>query len=497
MKRFQIFSATLLLLVLVLSLPACQKFLQKDPQGALTTDQFPVSASDAQLATNATYESLREWFYHSGGYPILDIMSDDARKGSNPTDQASTVGPYDYFKISPTQDGLDRWWDALYVGVKRANLVIEKVPGIAMDAALQNRYVAEARFLRGLLYFDLVRAWGPVPLVTVTDPPLAMSRSDTAAVYQLIVSDLMFASENLPLKSGYASADIGRATKGAADALLARVYLFRHNFPQAEFYALQVINSGQYSLEPVFINANGTNGNNGVESVFEVGSLSVENTQAGGDQYGNTQGVRGTPNKGWGFNRPSMSLRRSFEPGDPRYQGTIINLGDVIDGITIQGDGGTPDFTLGPNGDTIEIEGYNRKVWVAGSSTPPNWGHHRRIIRYADVLLMAAEALNEDGKSSDALTYLNMVRARARQGNNSILPDITTTDQVALRDIIFNERRHELAMEGWRFWDLVRTGRAAATLDSLGFVAGKNEILPIPQSEIDLSQGSITQNPGY
>ncbi len=498
MKKYPYLHILIFFLAIIAVLPSCKKFLESNPQGYLTTDQYPKTASDALQATNATYESLREWFYHTGGYPILDIMSDDARKGSNPNDQGTTVGPYDNFQISSTQDGLDRYWNALYVGVKRANLVVEALPDISMDAALQTRYIAEARFIRGLIYFDLVRAWGPVPIITVTNPGLDVTRSaDTSSVYKQIISDLRFASDNLPLRSGYLAADQGRATKGAADALLARVFLFLKNFQNAEFYAMQVINSNEYGLEPVYTDANGINGNNGVESVFEIGSLSVEDTQAGGDQYGNTQGVRGTPNKGWGFNRPSMSLRKSFEPGDPRYQGTIINLGEVIDGITIQGDGATPDFTLGPTGDTIEIECYNRKVWVPGSSTPPNWGHHRRIIRYSDVLLMAAEALNEDGKSSEALIYLNMVRARARQGNNSILPDVTTTDQNSLRDIIFNERRHELAMEGWRFWDLVRTGRAAAVLDSLGFVAGKNEILPIPQSEIDLTQGRITQNPGY
>ena len=485
-------------LVLFMVTPGCKKFLQKDPQGILTTDQFPTSASDALLATNAVYESLRGWYYHSGGYPILDIMSDDARKGSNPGDQASTVGPYDYFGITPTQDGLDRWWNALYVGVRRANVVIEKVPLITMDATLQSRYIAEAKFLRALFYFDFVRAWGGVPLVTTTNPPLGLVRASKDEVYTLIINDLQSAIDILPLKSDYASADVGRATKEAAQALLAKVYLFRNDFVNAETYLMNVINLNKYNLEPVYTDANGINGNNGVESVFEIGAIQVENEDAGGDQYGNTQGVRGTPNKGWGFNRPSIDLRNSFEAGDPRYKGTVIDLGDTIDGITILGDvAGTPDITKDSLGNIIEIECYNRKVWVPGGTTTSNWGLHRRLIRYADVLLMAAEALNENGKPTQALTYLNMVRARARQGNPGILPDIATTDQSQLRDLIFNERRHELGLEGLRFWDLVRTGRAPAKLGPLGFVTGKNEILPIPQSEIDLSQGALTQNPNY
>ena len=132
-----------------------------------------------------------------------------------------------------------------------------------------------------------------------------------------------------------------------------------------------------------------------------------------------------------------------------------------------------------------------------GTNTISEWSYNRRLIRYAEVLLIAAEASNEDGKPAQALQYLNQVRARAREGNNSILPDVTTTDQNQLRAAILHERRVELALEGDRFWDLVRTGNAPAVLGPLGFQSGKNELLPIPQIEIDLSQGALTQNPGY
>jgi starch-binding outer membrane protein, SusD/RagB family len=480
---------------MVFSFTGCKKFLEKDLQGTLTQQSFPVSPTDALLATNATYEAIREWEYNSGGFPIFDIMSDDAVKGSNPDDGASTVGPYDNFSITPTQSGLDNYWNALYVGVKRANVVIEKVPAISMDETLKTRYIAEAKFIRGLIYFDFVRAWGGVPLVTTTDPPLKLQRASADEVYALIIQDLNYAVEHLPLKSGYQGTDAGRATSGAAQALLARVFLFRNDFINAEKYALDVINTAQYGLEPVYVDANGVNGNTGIESVFEVGAVEVEGTGGGGNQYANTQGVRGTPNRGWGFNRPTIDLRNSFASGDPRYQGTVINLGDTIDGIQILGDGPTPDITYDDHGNVVEIECYTRKVWVPGDNTITQYGHHRRLIRYADVLLMAAEALNENNKPGEALIYLNQVRERARQGNSAILPDITTTDQAELRDIIFNERRHELAMEGWRFWDLVRTGRAVQVLGPHGFIAGKNELLPIPQPEIDISQGSLLQNP--
>jgi hypothetical protein len=487
-------------LITFILITGCTDFLQIDPQGDLTQTSFPTSASDALQATNAVYAAVRDWYYNSGGYPILDIMSDDAYKGSNTNDQLSTVGAYDNFTFNTTGDGLDRWWATLYQGIKWANVVIEKVAAVDMDTTLRNRYVGEARFLRGLFYFDLVRAWGGVPEVTTSIPPLHLGRATSQEIYSLIISDLLYADTHLRKKSELISSDQGRATSGAAEALLAKVYLFQKDFVNAEKYALKVIQSDEYSLEPQFTDANGVKGNNGVESIFEVGALGVEDFNGGGAQYANTQGVRGSPNRGWGFNRPSIDLRKSFEPGDTRLKGTIIDLGDTLNGVYIKGDpdpANDPVITLNGNGDTINIQCYNRKVWTPGNDTPTQWGHHRRLIRYADVLLMAAEALNENGKPADALIWLNQVRKRARGGNISILPDVSITDKNLLRDKILLERRHELALEGERFWDLVRTGKAASALGPLGFVPGKNEVLPIHQSEIDISQGSLTQNPNY
>ncbi|MBK7489808.1 MAG: RagB/SusD family nutrient uptake outer membrane protein [Bacteroidales bacterium] len=485
---------SLLLVASLVITTGCEDFLQKDPQGELTQEAFPVTASDALLATNAVYVSIRTWAYHSGGYPILDIMSDDAHKGSNPNDQLPTVGPYETFTHTTTQDGLDRWWSALYEGIKRANVVIEKVPSINMNEQLRNRYIAEASFLRGLFYFDLVRAFGGVPKVTSTTPATKTPRSTDAEIYELIISDLEFAAQHLPEKSLYAPDDAGRATKGAAKSLLARVYLFMGDYKNVEKYALEVIASDEYDLEDDFADANGKNGEHGIESVFEIGAMEVEG--AGGNQYANTQGVRGSPNRGWGFNRPSLDLRYSFEEGDPRLDATIIDLGETLDGIFIIGDGTTPDVVV-VNGIVTEVECYNQKVWYPGTNTITQWGHNRRLIRYADVLLMAAEALNENDKPGDALPLLNEVRERARGGNGSILPDVTVTEKNALRNAILEERRHELALEGHRFWDLVRTGRAAIVLGPLGFQTGKHELLPIPQNEIDISQGSLQQNPNW
>lgn len=482
-------------MIMSFTLLGCKKFLDINPQGKLTQTSFPVSASDALLATNSVYATLRNSAYNSGIFPILDIMSDDARKGSNPGDGASDIGPYDNFTFPSTSSPLSAWWSTLYEGIKRANVVIVKVPEITMDPTLQNRYIGEAKFLRALYYFDLVRAWGGVPLAVDLTPSFTLPRSSKDEVYTQIINDLLFAIDNLPEKSDLPPVDLGRADKGAARGILAKVYLFKGDFPNAEKYALDVINSQKYGLEPVFTDANGVNGNHGIESVFEVGAVSAESDA--GNQYANVQGVRGTPNRGWGFNRPSINLRRSFERGDPRVKGTIIDLGDVIDGILIKGDSQTPLVTLDAQGDTLETQCYSRKVWTPGVDVASQFGHHRRLLRYADVLLMAAEALNENNKPAEALLYLNKVRARARQGNPAILLDITVTGKDALRALILTERRHELAMEGHRFWDLVRTGKAAEVLGPLGFKTGKHELLPIPQTEIDLSSGSLSQNPNW
>lgn len=494
------FFAKILFALALVGLSSCKDFLDESPQGNLTQEVFPSNANEARLATTAAYATLRNWFFNSGGYPIPDILSDDAYKGSNPTDQASTLNAVENFTFNPSQDGLDRWWNTLYEGVKRANVVIEKVPDIAMDETEKTGLLGQARFLRAVYYFDLVRTWGGVPLVLGTEQQLGLTRASKDEVWQVVTDDLLYAIDHLPNRSDLVPADYGRATKTAAEALLARAYLYRGDFENAKRYAVQVIQSGQHQLDPSFSHTFSVDGQYNPESLFEVGALPDESNNGGGGQYANTQGVRGTPNRGWGFNRPSIELMNHFEANDPRKEGTVIFLGEIIDGVKILGDGNTPDVTYSdPPANTVvkEIECYNQKVWTPGNNTISQLGHNRRLIRYAEVLLIAAEALNETGHSADALPYLNAVRARAREGNNAILPDVTTTDPAQLRDLILSERRSELALEGHRFYDLVRMGRAAAVLGPLGFQAGKHELLPIPQTEIDISQGAILQNPGW
>ena len=480
-----------LLLTTTLSVVACMdNFLDQKPQGQQTEEVFLKTSQDAQLATTAIYNIFLDWNYHSGGYPILDIISDDAYKGSNPGD-ASSIELFNKFQFTASAGDISRWYSALYKGIRRANIVIEKVPSVPMDESLKKRLLGEARFLRAHFYFDLVRAFGDLPKVTVSSPPRKLARSPKSEIYsEIIIPDLLAASENLLEKSQYAATDAGRATKGAAKSLLAKVYIFQNDFINTEKYALEVITTGQYDLEPEYKNAFSLKGQFGIESIFELGAEAI----SGGSQFANTQGVRGNPNRGWGFNRPSVELINFFEPNDVRKDETVIFLGETIDGVLIRGDAGTQDtIYVNPPANTIikEIETYNQKIWVPGTGTLEEFGYNKRIIRYADVLLLAAEALNENNKTTLALVHLNKVRQRA-----GLLP-FADTDKVILRQKIADERRAELAMEGNRFWDLIRSGKAASVLGPLGFKVGKHELFPIPQSEIDLSEKTLQQNPNW
>ena len=482
----------------LLFLASCSDdFLDQPPRAALTQGSFPSTAEDATLATNAAYNSLRTWQINTGGFPLLDMMADDATKGSNPGD-GTAIKVYDNFEHTAAEGSTERWYKTLFQAIRRCNLVIVEVPNIDMDIVLADRLIAETRFLRAYYYGLLVRGFGDVPKVTEIDPSLELGRTSVEELLnEIIYPDLEFAISILPERSQYAPADLGRATKGAARGLLARLKLFYGDYQAVETLTRDIIQSGEYDLVPDFDRIFVWDNEYNEESVFEI-SAKPEWFVDGGNQYANTQGVRGSPNKGWGFCRPAYPLIEEYMANnDPRMEPSIIFLNEELDGITITGEGATPDETLDENGNIIEIECYNQKVWFPGTDSRTSFGHNRRIIRYADVLLMHAEALNENGKTTDALPFLNSIRARARGANSNVLPDITATDKAQVKEAILQERKYELAIEGQRFWDLVRTGKAEAALGPLGFIKGKNEVFPIPQSEIDISQGRVTQNPGY
>lgn len=464
-------------------------FLEKKPLGQLTSDNFFETEDHAVWATNAIYAHLRDWQVHVFSYiGATDIISDDSDKGSTPSD-ATFLLEIDNFTFDPGNITFSGLWPGYYQGVYRANIAIENIPNIEMDEDLKERLIGECKFLRAYFYFNLVRWFGDVPLITKTldQSEFTQSRNPISEVYTQIIQDFSDAADALP--ATYPAQDRGRATSGAAQSFLAKVYLTLGDFDQASTFALEVINSNQYDLFPSYQQLFTEEGENSEESIFEIQTAAFE-TGGGGSQYNEVQGVRGTPNLGWGFNRPSDDLVASYESGDPRREATILNVGEVLpDGSAIVEDN--------PN---IFNERYNQKAWVAnhpgGNGNGPG---NIRILRFADVLLMAAEALNEGNQPEEALTHLNRVRQRARGQSNFILRDIEETNKDALREIIWRERRSELAMEQQRWFDLLRQGRAAEVMKGVGknFVEGKHELFPIPQNEIDISGGSLTQNPGY
>jgi hypothetical protein len=478
----------------------CQKdFLDRKPLGELTYDTFFTTESQAVQATNAVYNQFRSWECTALGYiGVTDILSDDADKGSTTNDQP-LLADIDNFNLDPANTYFSQVWTGFYRAIARANLAIKRIPDVPdMDEDLRKRLIGECKFLRAYSYFLLVQWFGDLPIITeplTSDQYYNQERRPVSEVYDLIERDLREAIEALPEKNQYASGDLGRATKGAAKGILAKLYAVKKDFPKVEQYCFEIINSNQYSLLPSYEDNFLPVGENGAESIFEITAAALE-PDAGGvvgpgaTPYNMVQGVRGNPNLGWGFNRPSDNLVSSYENGDPRRYATVIYVGDLLpDGITVVQD--NPE---------ILNERFNRKAWVpAHPGLQDNGPGNIRVLRYSDILLLAAEALNENGKSSDALIYLNQVRKRARGTSQVVLPDVTVTDQSQLRERIYKERRIELAMEQHRWFDLLRWGRAEQTMLAVGknFVTPKHLLLPIPQSEVDLTDGSIRQNPGY
>ncbi|MDB5111304.1 MAG: RagB/SusD family nutrient uptake outer membrane protein [Mucilaginibacter sp.] len=469
---------------------SCKKsFLNVNPAGNKAASQFWSTQADATSAVNAMYANLHEW--KNIGFAALaaeSMGSDDVDKGSTPTD-ASFLNNFHLFTASSSEGQLADFWAGEYQTINFANQILDNVPNINMDATLKNRYLAEAKFIRAYAYFRLVRAFGDVPLrlhLPKAATEYNIARTPKAQVWAAIEQDLNDAAAVLP--QTYSAVDIGHATKGAALALHAKAAMYQKKWTDVLNYTNQVMALG-YSLFPNYEQLFRTNNKNNSESVFELQMMLIPNNPAASNsQYSQIQGVKGVTGGGWGFNVPSADLAAAYEPGDPRRDATIIFRGETT-----------------PEGDAIPASGdnpmYNQKSYVPFSQYVSGFNEGCQqdfiAIRYADVLLMNAEAANELAQTAQALSSLELVRARARQGNAAILPKVTTTDQTALRNAIWQERRVELAMEFDRYFDVIRQGRAAQVFGPRGWKANKNEVWPIPQNEIDNSAGVLTQNPGY
>lgn len=489
-------------LALLAATPSCSKFVDYSPREdyQITADDYFKTADDYQKMLVGVY-SPTQWLW---AVPVIgDVASDNSVSGGeNATDVLGLQQMDDYTTI-PVNSYLTEIWKTCYEGINRANY-LEENKG-KLDFPGKDNVYAQAYFLRAYYYFELVRFFGDVPLfidrrLGVGDSK-TLGRTPKAEVYAQIETDLRAAISSLPTTVN----EPGRVTKYAAQALLGKVLLYQGNdanpgkFDEAASVLEEVIN-GPFSLVPNFGSIFLASGENGPESVFEI-QYSNNNPFYDWSNPGRGQGnfavqhcgirnlTGGSPYaQGWSVNLPTQDLAEAFDEDDTRKNITILD----IEAYSAANPQFNITYLVAPYKNTgLYNQKYHPRKGETSGQIELNYLNNNRVIRFADVLLMAAEANNRKASpnTAKAQDYLNRVRQRAFGDNDH---NITATG-TALTEAIWNERRLELAMEGDRFFDLVRTGRAAQVIT--GFVSGKNEVFPIPQEEVDVSE--LPQNPGY
>ena len=508
------------------TLPSCDdNWLTEPAPGVSKLDDFFSDAENAQQIVIGAYAPLM-WEYANTFFSewfIGDVVSDDAIKGGQNTNDMADVYDMENWKTMPNSTFLLDFYRAQYQGIGRTNLAIEQISAMHItddfDADTQKQLVAEAQFLRAYYYFRLVRIFGGVPLVDFVDDDDAkweQPRATADEIYDFIKDDLQQAVAYLPLKSQQATTDYGRATKGAAQAMLLKVNLYTHDYAEAKKWGDRLIDSDEYSLCDNYADNFTLEGENKHESIFEI-QYTEDPTSDYGEGMGFTRGTFTTilirsrsaafGDAGWGFNKPTQNLFDEFEEGDPRRDITILNPTDE------QIDNQAQEIYLGNRYINKKYGLYNDEGTAVSyklthqTRSPMN----NRQIRYSDVLLMYAEACEALGKNDDATDALNEVRSRVglssypgytiKINGETITPD--------LRTAIRHERRVELAMEGHRWFDLCRWGVAKQVKDAYAatetnearaqmatFVEGKHELFPIPTIELDLNP-AMTHPPKY
>lgn len=482
-----------LLATLFFTTAGCKKILNQPLEGQYTTTNFFTNDANAKLAVNAAYSSLTFTDASSNTLWVLgDVASDDAIKGGSPGDQADFQLISD-FNINPTNSAVEGMWKRYYEGVFTCNVVTDGLANnSAVSATVKTQSLGQAQFLRAYYYFNLTVAYGAIPLHLKVETPAEAQKhvSTQAQIFAQIEADCTAAAAALPVSWG--GADLGRVTKGAALSLLAKTYLFEQKWALAASTAQAVDALGVYSLLPVYADNFRAATKNNTEGVFSI------QHQTGLVPYqGNNLNVWFAPRSigGYGFFYPTQSLVDNYEKStsgvdDPRLDYSIARAGHPYFDVAFD-----PSWTT---------TGYlSKKHCQPLSEIPSNikgdGNLNYQAIRFADVLLIEAEALNESGNSAAALAPLNRIRKRARESYlydatlpgypvvpAGLLPDITTTDQGQLRDIIRKERRSELALEFHRFFDIIRYGATYAN----GVLSYKplfnyntDKFFPIPESE--------------
>lgn len=486
---------TFLVLLLVWCLAGCKKYITKDIVGQYPENEFYTTPAQAVLAINAAYQPLAFTTSNNNRLWVFgDVASDDAAKGGNPGDQAD-IEFIDQFNINSTNGNLASIWTLLYDGITRCNIVLSKVPSIVMDSDLQARVLAEAKFLRSYYYFELVNIFGDVPIVLVPLNPdeLQIAQSTVQEIFETVIEPgLTDAASHLPVS--YSGADLGRITSGAATALLAKAYLFQSKWDKAASTAAQIVNSNVYDLLPVYSQNFSAGFKNNKESVFEVQHLTGQDPKLGNEL---NQFFAPQIDGGYYFNAPTQSFVDEFEKTgadvfDPRLDYTVGR--DTMPWFNNR----VFDKTWSPATGYLTRKHQQPLSEVANKS---DGNMNYAAIRYADVLLWYAEALNESGHSAEALIPLNRVRKRARESYlydslqvgyptipGGLLPDVTSVNQLDLRKAIQHERRVELGFEFHRYFDMIRWGEVysvQALTDKPNFNYELNKHFPIPQIERD------------
>ena len=492
MKKYLFITLIVTTIFSTVAVSCSDDFVDRPIKYSIDSDNYFNSKSDYDNALIATYDLLQTTYLNA---LLGEIASDNTLAGGESQSDTPGFQQVDKMVHTPVNSNLKNLWDWMFAGVQRANYILEFKD--KTDFQGKNQVIAEARFLRAYYHFELVKWFGGIPMKGDArfspGDEKKIPRSSVAEVYVSIEADLIFAADNLAATA----AQKGRATKGAALALLGKAYLYQNKYAPAATTFDRLITASPYSLVTDYNSIFENEGENGVESVFEVQYTDVEGAGFGCLQCseGNVAvGFSGPRNysgdlftSGFSFNVPTLKIVNAFEVGDRRKAVAIL---DIEAWATSSG------ATFGKG---YEHTGYFNRKYIPRKRRTEAQGdlnltnpNNYRVIRYADVLLMAAEASSRGGISdAKARGYLNQIRRRAFGDLNH---DISASG-VALTDFILAERRVELAGEGHRFFDLVRTGKAAQEI--IGFKAAKNELFPIPFEEIQFAGGNWTQNPGY
>ena len=491
MKKYTVKIGLVLVIMLTIITACSEEFVNQDPPYTIDSENYFNAPEDYENALVGAYDLL-----HASYLNVLlgEIASDNTLSGGESATDVVGIQQVDDMIHTPVNAQLKNIWDWMFAGVYRASYILEFKDKIDFEG--KDQIIAEARFLKAYYNFELVKWFGPIPLKGdarfVLGDETSIPRSSVEDVYASIESDLLLAIDNLAVTPP----QVGRASKGAAQALLGKVYLYQNKFVSAANILDQVILSGNYDLVTNYNQIFENNTENNIESVFEVQYTDTQGASfdclqcSEGNVAVGFNGIRNYSgpffDSGYSFNIPTEETYNMYEVGDNRRDVSILNI-----------------VTWAAANNATYGEGYkhtgyyNRKylprkgdsnVGDQNLTNPNNY----RAIRYSDVLLMAAEANNRGGiDDNKARTYLNEVRRRAFGDTNH---DISASGP-ALTDFIYQERRLELIGEGHRFFDLVRTGNAAQSIN--GFVAGKHEVFPVPIEEIQFSNGNWQQNPNY